>query len=156
MKVHGEDDPINGAPLCGDCYDWESAVVWQWWAPELWRRTTIALRRGLATALDVSERRLKTVASLQYAKVAEYQARGLIHFHAMIRLDGPDGPGSPAPLDGNDLAQVLKTAAPATTYTAPPVDDDDTARAPRVGEAARRPRRPRRPPHRRPHRAALA
>ena len=128
MKVHAEDDPINGAPLCGDCYDWEGAVVWQWWAPEMWRRTTIALRRGLATALDVPERRLKTVASLQYAKVAEYQARGLIHFHAMIRLDGPNGPGSPAPLDGNDLAQVLKTAAPATTYTAPPVDENDTAR----------------------------
>ena len=97
MQVHDQDDPTNGAPICGDCYDWESAVVWQWWAPELWRRTTIALRRRLATVLGVPERRLKTVASLQYAKVAEYQARGLIHFHAMIRLDGPDGPGSPAP-----------------------------------------------------------
>ena len=39
MAVHDQDDPRNGAPLCGDCYDWESAVVWQWWAPELWRRT---------------------------------------------------------------------------------------------------------------------
>jgi hypothetical protein len=128
MKVHAEDDPIDGAPLCGDCYDEESAVVWQWWAPELWRRTTIALRRGLAAALDVSERRLKTVASLQYAKVAEYQARGLIHFHAMIRLDGPGGPGSPAPMGGDRLADVLRTAAPTVTYTAVPVDANDTPR----------------------------
>ena len=128
MKIHGEDDPTNGAPLCGDCYDWESAVVWQWWAPELWRRTTIALRRGLATALDVSERRLKEFASLQYAKVAEYQARGLIHFHALIRLDGPGGPGSPAPMGGAQLAEVLRTTAPTVTYTAPTVDADDQPR----------------------------
>jgi len=94
----------------------------------MWRRTTIALRRVLAVLLGVPEKRLKVVASLQYAKVAEYQARGLIHFHALVRLDGPDGPGSPAPLDGEHLADVLRTAAPAVTYTAPPVDAQDTAR----------------------------
>jgi hypothetical protein len=128
MKTHGEDDPVNGSPLCGDCYDWASAVVWQWWAPELWRRTTIALRRALAITLGVPEKRLKTVASLQYAKVAEYQARGLIHFHALIRLDGPDGPGSPAPLDGDTLAQVLHDTAPSVTFTAPAVDAHDQPR----------------------------
>ena len=128
MAVHGEDDPANGSPLCADCYDWESAVVWQWWAPELWRRTTIALRRGLAAVLGVPEKQLKQVASLQYAKVGEYQARGLIHFHALIRLDGPDGPGSPAPLDGDQLRHVVTKAARATTYTAPRVDADDVDR----------------------------
>ena len=97
MAVHGPEDPANGSPSCPDCYDWASAVVWQWWAPELWRRTTIALRRMLADVLGVKESRLRDVASLQYAKVAEYQARGLVHFHALIRLDGPSGPGSPAP-----------------------------------------------------------
>ncbi|WP_407699957.1 replication initiator [Streptomyces liliiviolaceus] len=25
-------------------------------------------------------------------KAAEYQRSGLVHFHAVIRLDGPDGP----------------------------------------------------------------
>src|SRR5690606_31815198 len=30
-------------------------------------------------------------ARLSYGKVAEYQRRGLIHFHAAIRLDGPEG-----------------------------------------------------------------
>ena len=68
------------------------------------------------------------MASLQYAKVAEYQARGLIHFHAMIRLDGPGGPGSPAPMGGDGLADVLRTTAPTVTYTADPVDADDTPR----------------------------
>jgi len=128
MRVHGEDDPANGSPICGNCYDWASAVVWQWWAPELWRRTTIAVRRGLAGALGVAESRLRDVASLQYAKVAEYQSRGLIHFHALIRLDGPQGPGSPAPLDGQMLADVLQHAARTVTYDAPPVDLEDTTR----------------------------
>ncbi|MGN6131931.1 MAG: replication initiator [Nocardioidaceae bacterium] len=128
MQIHAEDDPINGAPICGDCYDWASAVVWQWWAPELWRRTTIAVRRSLAQALGVAERNLGKVASLQYAKVGEYQARGLIHFHVLVRLDGPEGPGSPAPLDGNQLAEIIASAAPSVEFTAPPIDGDDTAR----------------------------
>ena len=62
MRVHTADDPDNGSPLCADCYDWASAVVWQWWAPELWRRTTIAVRRTLAVTLGVAERGLKIVA----------------------------------------------------------------------------------------------
>ena len=42
--------------------------------------------------------RLGEVASLQYAKVAEYQLRGAVHFHALVRLDGPAGAeGSPRP-----------------------------------------------------------
>jgi hypothetical protein len=126
--VHPPDDPANGAPLCHECYEWQTAVIWQWWAPELWRRTTIALRRTLATMLGVPERRLGEVASVQYAKVAEYQTRGLIHFHALVRLDGPDGPGSPAPIDGTALASAVEAAARSTTFTAPPVDGEDQAR----------------------------
>ena len=62
-------------------------------------RFTIALRRGIAHRLGVPDSRLSRHASIQYAKVAEYQTRGLIHFHALIRLDGPAaaGTGSPAP-----------------------------------------------------------
>lgn len=119
---------MNGAPLCWDCYDWESALIWQWWAPELWRRTTIAVRRALATSLGVPESQLREVASVQYAKVAEYQARGLIHFHALIRLDGAHGPGSPAPIEGSTLAGLVQQAARTVEYLAPAVDGDDTAR----------------------------
>jgi hypothetical protein len=128
LRNHAPDDPANGSPICPDCYDWDSAMVWQWWAPELWRRTTIALRRALAAALGIPERSLGDIASLQYAKVAEYQARGLIHFHALIRLDGPDGPGSPALLIGRDLADLVKNATRGVTYLAAPVDDEDTPR----------------------------
>ena len=52
-------------------------------------------------------------ARLSYAKVAEYQRRGLVHFHAVIRLDGPEGPTDPCPavLTGD----VLHTAITAAT-----------------------------------------
>jgi len=33
-----------------------------------------------------------TEARVSYVKVAEFQARGLIHFHAVIRIDGPRRP----------------------------------------------------------------
>ena len=62
--------------------------MWQWWAPELWRRFTIALRRQLARHLGLSETATRQLVRVQFAKVAEYQRRGVIHFHALIRLDG--------------------------------------------------------------------
>ena len=130
--VHDEDDPANGSPLCSDCHDTASAVMWQWHAPELWRRFTIALRRSIAHHLHVPEGRLSEHASVQYAKVAEYQTRGLIHFHALIRLDGPAaaGTGSPAPaaLTGHDLADLVRDVVPTVTVLAEPVDHDDTPR----------------------------
>jgi hypothetical protein len=53
MAIHDQDDSAVGQPLCPDCYDYASQVVWQWWAPELWRRFTITLRRMLAHYLHV-------------------------------------------------------------------------------------------------------
>jgi hypothetical protein len=89
MATHNQDDPALGQPLCPDCYDYPSHVVWQWWAPALWRRFTIALRRLVARTLGVPASRLPEHATVQYAKVGEYQRRGLVHFHALVRLDGP-------------------------------------------------------------------
>ncbi len=47
-KRHHHGDRDLGEPLCVDCYDYTAHVVWQWYAPELWRRFTIALQRDLA------------------------------------------------------------------------------------------------------------
>jgi hypothetical protein len=60
--------------------------VWNAHAPELWRRTTIALRRRLDKLAKAHGTRVK----LSYVKVAEFQRRGLIHFHTVFRLDGHD------------------------------------------------------------------
>ncbi|GGR72049.1 replication initiation protein [Nocardioides luteus] len=131
---HDEDDALNGAPLCFECYDWQSAVIWQYCLPQLWRYTTQALRRALARCLGVPDSRLGKVASLQFVKVAEYQVRGLVHFHALLRLDGPDGPGSAAPLDGLDLAQILQAAAAEIFVDAAPAYAGDPSRRLRWGK----------------------
>jgi hypothetical protein len=83
-RTHPEGDPALGQPLCSQCYDYATQVVWQWWAPDLWRRFTIALHRMVARKLGVPARHLPEVATVQYAKVAEYQLRGAVHFHALV------------------------------------------------------------------------
>ncbi|MBM7799359.1 hypothetical protein JOE57_002280 [Microlunatus panaciterrae] len=111
---HGDDDPDLGQPLCPDCYDYHSQVVWQWWVPELWRRFTITLRRLMAKTIGVRGDRLCDLATVQYAEVAEYQRRGVVHFHALIRLDGPSTPdgfaAAPARLDSRLLARIVQAA----------------------------------------------
>lgn len=133
FAVHEDGDELVGSPLCWDCYDWTSALVWQWHAPELWRRTTIALRRALAASLGVTGAGLRKVATVQYAKVAEFQARGLVHFHALVRVDGSDGPGSPAPIDGLTLARLVEQAVRGVRVEASPVDGADVPRVLRFG-----------------------
>jgi len=131
LAHHGVDDPVLGQPLCGECYDYASHVVWQWWAPDLWRRFTITLRRLVAKHLQVPANRLAGVATVQYAKVAEYQVRGAVHFHALVRLDGPrtsDG-FAPAPtsIDPTRLAHLDRAAA-SVHLTVPGVDASDPSR----------------------------
>ena len=129
---HDDGDPMLGQPLCGECYDYASHVVWQWWAPDLWRRFTIALRRLVAKTLDLPASRLGDLATVQYAKVAEYQLRGVVHFHALVRLDGPKTPDgfAPAPtsIDATVLADLVRQAVASVRLTVTGVDDHDPAR----------------------------
>jgi len=134
---HADGDQILGQPLCRDCYDYESHLVWQWWAPELWRRFTIDLRRALAKTLGVPETRLPDLVTAQYAKVAEYQQRGIVHFHALIRLDGPKsvngfGP-APAGVTASLLARLVEQAAAGVVFDAPPLKEVDVVRRLRFG-----------------------
>jgi Replication initiator protein, pSAM2 len=94
---HARDDPLLGQPLCPDCYDYTGSVLFNACAPELWRRFTITLRRTLARHAGLTTRQLATQVRVSFAKVAEYQRRGVVHFHAIIRLDGPTGPGTAPP-----------------------------------------------------------
>ncbi|HTK64393.1 MAG TPA: replication initiator [Pseudonocardia sp.] len=94
---HHPDDPRIGGALDPDTYDYVGSVLWQAHSGQLWHRFAIALRRALAQRLGVPGRVFRDHARVSYAKVAEYQRRGLVHFHAAIRVDGPDGPGDPCP-----------------------------------------------------------
>jgi len=93
---HVAGDPALGTPICPDCYDYARAVIWNALAPQLWRRTTIYLRRALARQAGLTVAQLGRELRVSYVKVAEYQARGAVHLHAIVRLDGPD-PHRPPP-----------------------------------------------------------
>src|SRR5699024_2514026 len=63
-------------------------------------------------------------ARLSFAKVAEYQRRGLIHFHGVLRLDGPGGPGDPTPAWATSelLTDAVHATRGAVHLTSPEVD----------------------------------
>jgi hypothetical protein len=138
---HDEDDPRLGEPLCPDCYDAQAQVLWNALAPELWRRTTIALQRALGRLAGVNEAGLRRLVRLSYAKVAEFQRRGAIHFHAVLRLDAatacrcPDCLLPPPELfDADLLEDALKAAVPAVRVPCPPLEDGGPGRYARWGE----------------------
>ena len=106
---HLRDDPELGQPLCPDCYDYPAQVVWNNQAGELWRRTKqaierrlgqLARRRGIPpirVPCGDGKTRLVDPVRVAHGKAAEYQARGAVHFHALLRLDGYD-PADPGQL----------------------------------------------------------
>lgn len=110
---HHEHDTRLGSPIDSRVYDYTGAVLWQAHTGLLWSRFTLALNRALAGLVGIPQRVFKNHARLSYGKVAEYQRRGLVHFHAVVRVDGPDGPDSlpPAWATPELLDQAVRTAA---------------------------------------------
>ncbi|MFI5589833.1 replication initiator [Amycolatopsis sp. NPDC051758] len=96
-EYHHDDDTRIGGPLDPETYDYVGSVLWQAHAGVLWQRFTTRLRREIARRAGLKAREFAEQARLSYGKVAEYQRRGLVHFHAVVRLDGPEGATSPAP-----------------------------------------------------------
>jgi hypothetical protein len=96
-EKHLPSDDRLGDPFCPDCYDYTGSVLFNACAPELWRRFTITLRRTLARRTGMTNKVLDVQLRVSFAKVAEYQRRGVVHFHAIIRLDGPAGPSTAPP-----------------------------------------------------------
>jgi len=90
-RRHGEHDARLGQPLCPDCYDYRGHAVWNAWARELWRRTTVGLNRAVTRHRPAGA----PAARVSFGKVAEFQRRGLVHYHVILRLDGLD-PADPA------------------------------------------------------------
>ena len=125
-RRHAEDDAWLGTPLCVDCYDYTGHVVWQWHAPELWRRFTIALQRDLARRCGLPVTGFRARCKIAYSKVVEFQARGLIHLHVPIRLDGPEGPDGLAPdlpVGTVDLEAAVHSAAGKVALDSAPLAD---------------------------------
>jgi hypothetical protein len=130
-----------GSPLCPGCYDAQAQVLWNALAPELWRRTTIALQRALARLVGVQEAELRRLVRVSYAKVAEFQRRGAIHFHAVLRLDAATEcrcPGClaspPESFTAGVLEDALRLAVPAVRVPCPALEDGGPERYARWGE----------------------
>ncbi|MFB7757319.1 replication initiator protein RepSA, partial [Streptomyces sp. NPDC056121] len=119
---HSEDDPALGTALAPDRYDYAGAVLWNNHAGQLWQRFTIYLRRELAARGGVSQRALSDLCRVSFGKVAEFQKRGAVHFHAVVRLDGPDGPDTepPAWATVTLLDASIRAAAARVAVTVPP------------------------------------
>ncbi|MCX5342530.1 replication initiator protein RepSA [Streptomyces atratus] len=95
--THRPDDDTLGTPLDPNTYDYACAALFNNSAGHLWQRFTNRLRREIAARAGLTQRELKETARVSYGKVAEFQKRGAVHFHAVIRLDGPEGADSPPP-----------------------------------------------------------
>ncbi|MFF8994094.1 replication initiator [Streptomyces sp. NPDC014983] len=121
---HDQDDALLGTPLDPDTYDYQAAVLWNAHAGVLWRRFSIYLRREVAKRAGLSQRHLRDHARVSFAKVAEYQKRGAVHFHAVIRLDGPGDSTTPPPpwATAELLTDAINAAAAKVRVDGPVVD----------------------------------
>ena len=105
--------------------------MWNNAAGELWRRTKQAIERHLASLarhrgvppvripLGNGKYRLVAPVRVSHGKAAEFQARGAVHFHALLRLDG---------IDPADLDAIIP---PPAAITAADLDDAIQLRGPR-------------------------
>ncbi|MEU7908180.1 replication initiator [Actinoplanes sp. NPDC049118] len=134
---HPGDDPALGQPLCLDCYDHDHHVVWNLFSTELWHRTKQAADRYLAklckdrglppVAKTTATGKVRKVAPAQltHGKAAEMQRRAVVHFHALVRLDGvhPDDPDAvlvpPAGVDVDDIIAAFQHAVRSISFTTP-------------------------------------
>jgi hypothetical protein len=119
---HVEADPRLGQPMCSDCYDYTAAVLFNAYAADLWRRFITYLPRHLARRLGITQKLLRSLVRIRFVKVAEYQARGVVHFHAVIRLDAPGEDYQPPPpgITADNLEEAIGQAAAAVRF---PVTD---------------------------------
>ncbi|WP_432752706.1 replication initiator protein RepSA [Streptomyces sp. JL2001] len=122
---HAEDAPELGTPLYPDRYDYAGAVLWNNHASELWRYFTIYLRREIARRAGLTQKAAREQSRVSFGKVAEYQKRGAVHFHAVIRFDGPEGPDTPPPAWAtlDLLTDAIRAAAARVQVVVPAAPD---------------------------------
>ncbi|TDW91273.1 replication initiator [Kribbella sp. VKM Ac-2566] len=125
-QTHRDGEKILGTPLCLDCYDHDHQVVWNALSGELWRRTMDRTKE----ILRIEAKKHGAAVKLSYGKVAEMQARGVAHFHALMRLDGVN-PLDPAVIEPpacaatfTMLADAVRRAAVTTRFRSLPHPDN--------------------------------
>jgi hypothetical protein len=107
------DDALLGAAIDPASYDYDEAALWNWHAPALWNRFVTELVRVLAADSGIGEAAWRKLVRVAYSKVAEFQARGLVHFHPIIRLDAAEDRALPPGLQvtAEQLCDAIAKAA---------------------------------------------
>lgn len=118
---HDEADPLLGSPLCPECYNYRGAILWNAQSTLLWNRTIERVRRRLAVEQGLTIEEFSRLVRLSYLKVAEFQRRGLVHFHVVLRADGANEPFDPPPtfLSTSSLATVITSVVAGCSVTGP-------------------------------------
>ena len=123
---HTNNDEALGQALCADCYDYEGAVRFNAGVSELWRRTTIYALRALGSLLGLSARQAAQQLRLSYVKVVEFQRRGSVHLHALVRADirSDEHGDAPEGIDIDAVASALQIAARKVSSPLPGAEND--------------------------------
>ncbi|MHB8189867.1 MAG: replication initiator [Ferrimicrobium sp.] len=116
FKRHLDSDTQVGAPLCADCQPRTAMVAWNGTVGGLWARTRNYINRQLEMQFDLARGELSDYARLEYVKVAEFQARGLVHLHVVLRIDdGQDRSMQPTlALTAETVEKAVRAAAAKT------------------------------------------
>ncbi len=116
--THDPASAIVGTAVCSSCYRYRDAVRWNASAPDLWRRTTIGFRRSLAAVRGLPQAESNASVRLSFVKVAEFQARGSVHFHGLVRATAQSA-ATPVPIEASDLAEAVDDAFETARYPLP-------------------------------------
>ena len=121
---HAPGDHAIGTALCPECYDYAGQVLFNALASKAFKSLMDTLYHRLASLSGVSRAQVRRLVRVEYVKVAEYQARGVVHFHVVMRLDGPGGAGDAPPpwATAGLLAESVKSAAVSASVAAPASD----------------------------------
>jgi hypothetical protein len=125
-RRHREDDECLGEAICPDCFDAQRAALWNHNTGKLFKRTRTYVEREIARQAGLTQKRARGLVRVSYTKVAEFQRRGVVHFHLVWRLDGVDEDGElaaqPAAFDVQLLADAITSALPKSTVPAEGAD----------------------------------
>lgn len=108
---HPAGDRLLGTALDVEQYDYVGQVLFNAHAGALWAAFTTTTRRALAADAGVTRAQAVRRVRVVFAKVAEFQTRGVVHLHAVIRLDPVQPPHLPAWATMATLRRSVRRAA---------------------------------------------
>ena len=103
------------------CYDYTGQVLWNAYASKLCGGLMDTVYQCLAALSGERRALVRRLVRAESIRNAEYQERGVVHFHAVLRLDGPGDRADAPPVwaTAEVLAAAIESAAKTVTVTAP-------------------------------------